>query len=241
MIAFLGDIHGVSRSLEIAAARAYANGASALIQVGDFGVYPGLLGRLIGAARRSPIPIYFIDGNHEDFRMIRAWWDAMEADDVSVYHVVKDQLRYVRRGSVLTVDGRQVAFLGGAGSIDYAYRKLGTDWFNEEQIADADVLRLELQALGNINLQALGKKVDLMVAHTPPRWFIDKHFDVTPARAAFVRRQFGVAPDWTDPSADKVQAAWESLGKPLLFCGHMHATIQDGNVRLLDCDGLAYA
>ena len=32
-----------------------------------------------------------------------------------------------------------IAFLGGAGSIDYSLRVLGHSWFEEEQIRDADV------------------------------------------------------------------------------------------------------
>jgi predicted phosphodiesterase len=231
MIALLGDIHGVDRSLEGAVSQASAAGASVVVQVGDFGVYPGYLERLAGVAERSPIPIYFIDGNHEDFRMVAEWWARLEAAHESVHHVVRDRLMYVRRGSVLEMDGRRIAFLGGAGSIDYLSRRPGVDWFAEEQIREMDLARL--------SRQAAGKAVDLLVTHAPPRRVVLKHFDTPPERALMARAMFGAPPDWDDPSVDKVELAWQRLGFPPLWCGHMHVSLSDENVRLLDIDELA--
>lgn len=234
MIALLGDIHGDPLALASAAARAGANGASVLVQLGDFGAWPGMLSKLVAAAKGSPIPIYFVDGNHEYFPLLQEWWGQMANDGASVYHVLRDKLHYVRRGSVLTLDGRTIAFLGGAGSIDYRLRRPGVDWFPEEQIQDADVARLEPWAANR------GKGVDFMATHCPPQHVVTKYFETPRLRALEARRAYGAPSDWSDPSTGKVESAWHRLGCPPLYCGHMHETIQDGSVRLLNINELAY-
>lgn len=225
MIAFLGDIHGDAATLLAKARSAHKDGATALIQVGDFGVYKFCLDAFFELGPLSPIPIYFIDGNHEDYRIVRSW------PSTEPKELVPGKLTYVPRGTVLTIGGLRVGFLGGAGSIDYNMRTEGSDWWpNEEQIKDEEVDKL-----------IAAGPVDVLAVHTPPRGFIDRYFDTTPERARRSRLAFGAAPDWVDPSADKVQRAWEALGKPPLYCGHMHAAIRvTEKVRLLDINELAY-
>lgn len=222
MIALLGDIHTEAGLLRSATAKAFAAGASALIQVGDFGVYAFAWDSLTAVAKESPVPIYFIDGNHEHYPIIRSW-PTTEAKQVA------PKLTYVPRGLVLEIDGLRVGFLGGAGSIDYAFRKAGRNWFPEdEQIKDHEGAAL-----------CASGPVDLLVTHTPPRSTVNRFFDTSPEKAKQSRAMFGAAPDWTDPSADKVEAAWLTLGKPPLYCGHMHAAITDGNVRILNIGEVA--
>lgn len=222
VIAIAGDIHGDSQLLNSALQKAVAAGAVALIQAGDFGVYPFTLEHLMAVAASSPIPVYFIDGNHEHYPIIKSW-PSTECKTIA------PNLTYVPRGVVLEIAGLRVGFLGGAGSIDYAYRKAGRDWFpNDEQIADASVDAL-----------IAAGPVDILITHTPPRSTVDKFFDISPARARASRRLFGAAPDWTDPSADKVQRAWEALGRPPLYCGHMHRAVEDYPVRILNIGEIA--
>lgn len=221
MIALLGDIHGSVEALLSGARSAHKSGATLLIQVGDFGVYPSYFDALCEAADLSPIPIYFIDGNHEHYPMVRSW-------PSSTPTTFGTDLTYIPRGTVLELDGLRVGFLGGAGSIDYAYRTAGGDWFpDDEQIKDHEVERLVASG-----------PVDVLVTHTPPRSVIDQFFDTTPAKAASARRMFGAALDWTDPSADKVQAAWDALNRPMLYCGHMHRAISLPGVRVLNINEL---
>lgn len=222
MIAFLGDIHGDAHSLRARVRDAYERGATALVQVGDFGVYPSTMADLMDVAEASPIPIYFIDGNHEDYRMIAAF-PSSEPKELSA------GLTYVPRGVVVDIGGVRIGFLGGAGSIDYSYRTAGRDWWpSEEQVKDFEVDRLIESG-----------PVDVLVTHTPPRSLIDRFFDTSPIAAANARRMFGAAPDWTDRSADKVQRAWDALGRPQLYCGHMHRTIMHEGFHLLGIGELA--
>ena len=222
-IALLGDIHGDARTLLARAKSAAEQGATVLIQVGDFGVYKFSLDALVEAAGASPIPILFIDGNHEDYRMVGAF-------PTSEPKEIAPKLTYVPRGSVLYVENIRIGFLGGAGSIDYNYRTKDSDWWPDaEQIKDGEVERL---------LSA--GEVDVLVTHTPPRSIIDRFFDTSPIKAQQARRMFGAAPDWTDPSADKVQRAWDALNRPPLFCGHMHRTVLYENVHILNIGEMTF-
>jgi Icc-related predicted phosphoesterase len=232
MIALLGDIHGDVGALESACTRAAAEGATALIQVGDFGVYPQVLDWCKRVAYVSRIPIYFIDGNHEKFSMITPWWESMEIDGSSTHHIVQNKLIYVRRGSVLKLYGRRIGFLGGAASIDFAYRSKGYDWFDEEVIRQQDCDRLIKQA-GD-------KPLDMLITHTPPQRIITKHFDNPPERALQVRNTFGAPANWSDPGAPRLDAAWEKLGFPMNYCGHMHRALIDGPCRILNINELVY-
>lgn len=225
MIALLGDIHGDAAALRMLVARSANAGASCIIQLGDFGVYPSVFHRLTRVAKESPIPIYFIDGNHEDHAIIEAW-----PCEAGKYEVVKDKLIYLQRGTYHDIDGRLFACLGGAGSIDKAARLASNmHWSPGEQIRDEEVARL-------VNIFEM--PIAAMLTHTPPQEYINKWFDISPIRSAYVRRCFGAPEDWFDPSAHKVQEAWEKLGRPQLFCGHMHVQKRDEQVMILDIDQL---
>jgi hypothetical protein len=114
-------------------------------------------------------------------------------------------LVYVPRGTVLELDGRRIAFLGGGTSvIDRAERRADVDWWPEEQVTMADVARFE----------GVGR-VDFLVCHTPP---------------AFIYHFFQLRPD---PSAVAVGQAWQLLGRPQVICGHLHRPREVGCVRVL--------
>lgn len=206
MLAFLGDIHGSVHALRSACQYAEANGASALIQVGDLGLGPGELEHL----RKKPLrfPVYFIDGNHEYFELLQR----SQPTEITPY------LWYVPRGSVLPLDGRLLGFLGGAGSIDKEYRiRARLRWDPREQIREEDVARFDAV-----------ERVDILVTHTPPYRVVDQNFD------PLSKLQFGVDLDWVDPSSVKVERVWAKLGYPPLLCGHMHRSVRDGNCQILN-------
>lgn len=245
MLAIVGDIHGLIQPLEDAAQKAAAKMCSAVIQVGDFGFYPGYYQRCFkdyGKKRRIPgfnstfewLPVYAIDGNHEN----HAWLWSKGHQELN--QATNGMLRYVHRGSVLELDGRRIGFLGGAGSIDKSYQVAAGNWSPQEEVTDADVLRL-LEQAGN-------KPIDFLITHCPPQFVIAKHFDHPvgdPGRGVRVRRAFGAPDDWSDPSTQRVEYAWNQLGRPPLYCGHMHESITEGTmlsgfVRILNINEIAY-
>src|SRR5690606_30528005 len=101
---------------------------------------------------------------------------------------VRENAIYVPRGTVLTLDGRNVGFLGGGDSRDRYSRTEGVDWFRSETIGYEDMMRFPADA-----------QVDILATHTPPAHVI----------------QLMIGPHAMDPSGRAVEAVWDGLGRPL--------------------------
>lgn len=211
-LAFLGDIHGETALLRrtLRDIEQYHPEVTALIQVGDFGWYSST--RRDFASVEPHIPVYWIDGNHEEFPLI---WDITTPTEVL------SNITYVPRGTVMELGGRKIGFMGGAASVDKNIRLIrNMEWYESEVITPEDVAKMD-----GIDT------VDIFVTHTPPQITIDERMDNSE-----LTRYFGLPNDWRDPSAQYVNDLWERFGKPFLVCGHMHRTLtdQDGKVRILN-------
>ena len=195
MIAFIGDVHREFDRLAAAVSKLPA-GVEVAIQVGDLGLHGDDLrekGRGLPPLGR---PVYYVTGNHDHEPIYRGIVEPTE---------MAPNLVFVPRGTVLELDGRRIAFLGGGDSvIDRAFRRDGVDWWPEERVTMADVARLEGAG-----------EVDFLVCHTPP---------------PFVYHFYGFSPD---PSALAVGQAWQLLGRPQVICGHLHKSQEVGRVRVL--------
>lgn len=211
MLAFLGDIHGDAGMLERAdRALLHFPQVVAAIQVGDFGWYDAM--RWQFQKLKLHHSWYWIDGNHEDHSLLPLELQA-----------VAPNLTYVPRGTVLELDGRRVLFCGGAGRVDKQIRlRRGLHWSAGENIS-SDTMFL----LGQV------RNIDLMVTHCPPQRVIQRHFD-----PQHLVDYFDLPIDWADTNADIIETAWLRLGKPQLICGHMHRSLVDETVRILDVNEL---
>jgi predicted phosphodiesterase len=213
MIILLGDIHGDYRILQMAVDEAIERKASAIIQVGDFGLFPNNEQYFYQVAQ-TDIPIYFIDGNHDDCTR----WQNYDAVGKVFGNA---NLHYVPRGTVLELDGRTIAFMGGAASIDKNWRlKDGHHWDMNEEVTQYDVDRL----LKN----AVGKNIDMFITHCPPQTMIDEHFD--PRNKLW----FGVGLDWHDPSQTFIEEVWHKIGTPHIYSGHMHRHVETAVATIID-------
>jgi len=195
MIAFIGDVHREFDRLAGAVSKLPA-GVEVAIQVGDLGLHSDDLAPTGRGVPPLAHPVYYVTGNHDYEPSYRGVTRPTE---------MAPNLVFVPRGTVLELDGRRIAFLGGGDSvIDRAFRRDGVDWWPEERVTMADVARFE-----GVD------RVDLLVCHTPP---------------TFVYHFFGFSPD---PSAMAVGQAWQLLGRPPVICGHMHKSQAVGRVRVL--------
>jgi UDP-2,3-diacylglucosamine pyrophosphatase LpxH len=160
------------------------------------------------------MPVYFIDGNHDHCTRWRNYETVGKVfGNANLY--------YVPRGSVLEIDGRTIAFMGGAASIDKQWRlRDGHFWDAHEEVTQADVDRL----LKN----AEGKNIDMFITHCPPNTLITEHFD--PKNKLW----FGVGLDWHDPSQTFIEEAWHKLGTPHIYSGHMHRHVETAVATILD-------
>jgi Icc-related predicted phosphoesterase len=218
MILLLGDIHGDTNVLKKAVHTANDVGAEALIQVGDFGMFKKSEPAFREAIKYNSVPIYFIEGNHDD---CQRWIQLRE-----VTRIWEDRnLFYVPRGTVMEIDGRMIAFMGGAASIDKATRlHEGWHWDQYENIDPSEVLRLFENAKD--------KTIDVLITHDTPTSVTKAHFDDS------AKLWFGVGKDWHDHNMDVIQTIWDKLGNPQIYCGHMHRSVIGPNYRILNIDEL---
>jgi Icc-related predicted phosphoesterase len=222
MILILSDIHGDYKTLQRAIDNANEVGAAALIQIGDFGLFRGFgmnnEEQFKNVVHTSNCPVYFIDGNHDD---CARWTTYTEVSQV----YPELPLYYVPRGTVMDIDNRTVAFMGGAASIDKNIRlQEGWHWDENENISPFEVLRM----MDN----AKDKDIDMFITHCPPHSVIKEHFD---PRA---KLQFGVGLDWHDHNQDIIENIWHALGTPMVYSGHMHRKVEGMTYRILDINEL---
>jgi Icc-related predicted phosphoesterase len=220
MILLLGDIHGDVTVLKNAIRKAEEVGATCIIQVGDFGLFQrnGLDTGFHRVCQSAKIPVYFIEGNHDDCVRWTALTDVTQVwDDANLF--------YIPRGTVMEIDGKTIAFMGGAASIDKATRlKNGWHWDENELLSQ--------EHIDTLFKNAEGKTVDVFITHCPPDSVISEHFDNS------AKILFGVGPDWTDPTQAQIEDMWHKLGTPPIFSGHMHKRVVGMTYRILDINEL---
>lgn len=136
----LGDTHhDLDWALKIATTARRLR-ADAVVQVGDFGYFPGtdfgdeFLNGLLTALRDNPDlpPWYILDGNHDNVLALTAL-----PRNKHGFGVVSEKLFYIPRAHHWTWSGVTFTGLGGAVSIDRANRVEGYNWWNEETISYA--------------------------------------------------------------------------------------------------------
>lgn len=193
-----------------------------ILQLGDWAMDPAADALLIDAGIDR---VYVTVGNHEPFGEITPLLDAHPGCAVRV----SDITWILPRPARLTIGGRSVLSLGGAVSVDKAWRREGVSWWPDENISE-----------GQARDAIAGGDADLMLTHESP--------DRTPVRAVqeILRTNPMGFPD--DALADslhsrrRVAKVWDLVHPTLLVHGHMHAPgggqTEDGRrVASLGCDG----
>lgn len=181
-----------------------------VLQLGDFGIWPGQAGRRyvasIGSAlARVDAGLWFIDGNHDDLRQLTT--NAAE----SVWpppRQVGPRLFHLPRGHRWAWHGRTWLACGGGVSLDRAARTEGADWWPEEEITDAQ--EAAIIAAG---------PADVLVSHDCP---------------AGVRHDFGKPPSWWAPEdlarneahRERLQRIVDAVQPAYIIHGHLHRAYQ---------------
>lgn len=183
-ILLVGDIHGkVPRLLAIA----NQNKDKSVIQLGDFGFGFMKIGEL-------PTNLRMIRGNH----------DAPEA--------ARKHPNYLGDYGTFMLNDKKVFFLGGAYSIDYAWRTPGESWWEDEELSYPE---LE-QAFEKYKAY----KPDIVLTHEAPRSIVPEILD------RFVIGKLGNR-DYKAPCADSrtsqsLQKMWEEHQPEQWYFGHYH-------------------
>ena len=187
-----GDTHGNESWVTLLAELAFIHGATRILQLGDFGLWPGwegerFLAKSSESCRLMGVSLYAIDGNHDwHSRRLRLHeqlgWDQPLELAPSVF--------LLPRGFRWTWSGIRFGALGGAFSVDWRMRNPGSDWWPEEEITEEDVARLG------------GEPLDVLVTHDAPPGVPLAGWDLPPAdqeKADLGRRMIGSAMAKTRP------------------------------------------
>ncbi len=257
-IALAGDWHG---DLPWASARIMSmgeRGITTLLHAGDFGLWPGPGGKrfLMGidkvAKRYGVERIDVVPGNHEDWGrliLLAANRRNQAADGAPLPLQLTEIVRFLPRGHRFEIDGRSFVALGGAPSLDFAYRQQGHTWWPEEMIQPEDVARTVARGYA-----------DVMITHDAPG---------PPYATNQVAEILRTNPmGWSDHALayatvgrDRVTEAFLGVSPRLLVHGHFHvddettvrlpnrdyetrvwslsANKRAGNIRLLDLESLS--
>lgn len=167
MIFITGDTHGDFRNVARFCKRMQTEKSDVLIILGDAGInyYGGKHDRRTKEYLESlPITIFAIHGNHE-----------MRPHTIPTYHeagwcggtvFVEDKYPYIlfaKDGELYNIAGQRTFVIGGAYSVDKAYRLLhGYGWWPDEQLSD------EIKRSVEKKLEQLHWNVDIVLTHTAP-------------------------------------------------------------------------
>ena len=158
-VLLVGDTHANTAWLTRAVIpSAVREDADLILQVGDFGWWPGdgTGDVFIEAARRSPVPVWWIDGNHEHHDDLARRRHAAELASTEPLPL-GGNLTHLPRGARLDLDGVGAVVCGGAHSIDRQLRNPGQSWFEAERITDADIAH-----------SVAGGHADILFSHDAP-------------------------------------------------------------------------
>lgn len=204
-VAVCGDWHGnIGWVRTLAKALPHlAPTVSTILQLGDWWMDPAADVVLADAGIKR---VYVTLGNHEPWNEITPILDARPGHAVRV----SDITWLLPRPTRLTIGGRSVLSLGGATSVDKAWRREGVSWWPDEGITDAHVAAA-----------IAGGPADLVLTHESPAR--------TPVSA--VREMLRTNPmDFPDDaladsllSRRRVAKVWDLVHPTLLVHGHMHA------------------
>lgn len=148
-IGFFGDIHENYNSfLEFLSKLSMYKKIDIAIQTGDFGLSFKNLNNI--NFETLTIPLYVIDGNHEDFNLINK-----PNGLVLINELKKSNFFYQRRGSVINIDGNIIGFLGGALNVDKKQKVLSGNVITNDNVN---------RAITDFNLF----EPDIIVTHSCP-------------------------------------------------------------------------
>lgn len=148
LICVVGDLHGNTLRAKKAIQFAAEKGCSAVIQLGDFGLWPGPKGKryletVFDTTAECKMRFLWIAGNHENWDEIDKWkaewtWPLTHEHP----HVMSEYVSYVPDGARFRLDGIRYGALGGAYSVDKSLRTPFISWWPQEEPTMEDVDRL---------------------------------------------------------------------------------------------------
>ncbi|MBQ9428082.1 MAG: metallophosphoesterase [Clostridia bacterium] len=169
MIYITGDTHGERERFELLGEYGEPDWTADdyLIVCGDFGYIfrnDARENAFLDALAGKPYMICFVDGNHENFPAVSGY--PTEVWKGGRVHRIRQNLVHLMRGQVYTIGGSVFFTMGGAYSIDRAFRAEGVSYWKEELPDNSEYRE------ASVNLKEHGFAVDYILTHTAPREII---------------------------------------------------------------------
>ena len=211
MIYYTGDIHGLADGLIAFSKKIKLDPDDILVLLGDVGAnfFGGYKDRHLKEALQALGPtIFCIHGNHERRPQTLPSYLVKEWHGGQVFYEVDfPNLLFARDGEIFDLGGRSHLVLGGAYSVDKAYRiKYDQGWWPDEQPSE------EIKAHAVKTLEACNWKVDTVLSHTCPFKYIP--------REAFLPM---INQDNVDNSTERwLDDIEDRLSYEHWLCGHWH-------------------
>jgi hypothetical protein len=227
ILALAGDWHGDRVWANARLQSLGERGIQTVAHLGDFGVWPGPLGKAYlrsveKTCAKYDIAVLVTPGNHEDWgRLTQLWANPKHQDEDGSLRplYLTDHVAVLPRGYRWEMGGRSFVSLGGAPSLDFASRIEGKTFWPEEAMTPADVART-----------VRGGYADVMLTHDAP----GSPWATSPVREILSSNPMG----WTDRALayartgrDLVTEAFLGVAPRLLAHGHYHCSGQ-AKVRL---------
>lgn len=217
-IGFIGDTHGNDWVVQVALDNFRKEGITDIVQVGDFGFWPGKPGQQFLAqvnthlAKNGQI-LYVTPGNHEDYTFLKYLHTREDG-----WQEAREHILVAPRGHRWEWDGVSFVSLGGAPSVDRGWRldfqrKQGHPvWWKEEDITREDMDRT-----------IEGGYADVMIAHDAPFGVpaIERGIQGNPNNF----RQEDL--EYADEGRNKMREVVDVVRPKLFFHGHYHWKVDD--------------
>ena len=133
-----GDWHGMKASADASLRLAADRGADAIVQLGDFGVWHDTAGawfldEVSRGAEHVGVPVFFVDGNHENFDLLDTF--PLNQDGT---RTLRPMVTHLPRGFRFQWHGVRFLALGGAVSVDRRSRVAYRSWWPQESITQKE-------------------------------------------------------------------------------------------------------
>lgn len=212
-IGLLGDTHANYGWLMYALNKFNREGIDTILQLGDFGIWPGgtnagMMNRVNILLRNYRQTLYVVPGNHEDYTQIAA---VPVADDG--WQHFREHILLAPRGHRWEWGGLSFVALGGAPSVDRAARwKAKMGWWPEEAITEEDVEKV-----------IEGGYADVMVAHDAPTGIreIERRIGSNPHGFAQLDIEYAAE------GRRLLTRAFRAVAPRLFFHGHYHFLVTE--------------
>lgn len=161
-----GDTHGSFSRIESFCSRMQTNTEDTMIILGDAGLnFHGDWRDIMRkqSVSRLPITLFCIHGNHEKRPgNIPSYQEKLWNSGKVYYEPQYPNILFAQDGEIYRFGSIHAIVIGGAYSIDKAFRTEGKDWWCDEQPS------AEIKEFVETRLNSVDWKVDLVLSHTAP-------------------------------------------------------------------------